>query len=144
MSVIEIDWNPNRTKLRQFALIWIAGFVLAGLLLAWRWGCFSGSQQWKVPILLWIIGSAIGLPGLLFPIAVRPVYQLWMAVTFPIGWVLSHAVLAVIYFGIFTLLGVVFRIIGRDPLEIRGNRQRDSYWVNRTAKTSTKRYYQQF
>ena len=144
MSLIEIDWNPDHTKLRQFALIWFCGFVLVGLLFAWRQGCFTGSQNWRTPLLIWVVAATVGLTGLLFPFAVKPVYRLWMAVTFPMGWFLSHAVLAIIYFGVFTLLGLIFRLMGRDPLDRHGTKRTDSYWIKRSAKTSTKRYFQQF
>lgn len=144
MSLIDIDWNPSPTKLRQFALIWFSGFGVVALVLAWKWGCFSGSRQWEIPVLILLVAASVGLMGLLFPPAVRPVYKLWMGLAFPIGWILSHAVLAIIYFGIFTLVGLVFRVIGRDPLDRLGHRQRESYWVNCSDKHSTKRYFQQF
>ena len=144
MSLIEIDWNPDQTKLRQFALIWLCGFTLMGLLFAWRLNCFNGSQNWGTPLMIWAIAAVVGLPGLLFPFAVKPVYKLWMAVAFPIGWLLSHAVLAIIYYGLFTLLGLIFRLMGRDPLDRHQTRQTDTYWIKRSAKASTKRYFQQF
>jgi len=144
MSLIEIDWNPNHKKLRQFALIWFCGFVLVGALFAWRLGCFAGNHSWNTPLVIWLVAALVGLTGGLFPVAVKPVYKLWMALTFPIGWVLSHTVLGVIYFGLFTLVGLIFRLIGRDPLDRRGTRQAESYWVKRSGRVSTKRYFQQF
>jgi len=144
MSLIEIDWNPNQKKLRQFALIWFCGFAIVGTLSAWRSGCFSGSHDWNTPIVIWFVAAVVGLTGWLFPSVVRPVYRLWMALTFPIGWILSHAVLGAIYFGLFTLLGLIFRLIGRDPLDRRGTQQEESFWIERSGRTPAKRYFQQF
>ena len=144
MSLIEIDWNPDHPKLRQFSLIWLCGFGIVGLFLAWRLGCFGGAGSWTTPLLLWSLAAAVGLLGLLFPRAVKPVYKAWMAVTFPIGWLLSHIFLAVIYYGAFTSLGLIFRLIGRDPLARHRTEKSDTYWIERSAKASAKRYFQQF
>jgi len=144
MSMIQIDWTPDRNKLRQFALIWLSGFSLIGLLFAWKLGCFEGTQAWTIPIGLWTAAGVVGFLGLAFPTAVKPVYLLWMAVTFPIGWLLSHTILAIIYFAIFGVLGLVFRLVGRDALGLRGRADRDTYWVKRSSPASGRRYFQQF
>jgi len=144
MSIIDIDWNPNHRKLRQFALIWFCGFLLSGCLLAWKLGCLTGSENWRVPFLLWAVAAVVGLPGLLFPFLMRPVYRMWMAITFPIGWLLSHALLAIIYFGVFTMFGLFFRLIGRDPLHRRRIGETGSYWIQRSGRRSAQRYFQQF
>ncbi|MGW8181076.1 MAG: SxtJ family membrane protein [bacterium] len=144
MSLIEIDWNPNHRKLQQFALTWFCGFMLVGTITAWKMGCFAGTHSWNAPLVIWLTAALVGLMGWLFPFVVRPIYKLWMAITFPIGWILSHAVLGVIYFGLFTLVGLIFRLIGRDPLDRRGSREVESYWMKRPSGTSTKRYFQQF
>jgi len=144
MSLIEIDWNPDAPKLRQFALICFCGFLLLGLLFAWRLECLTGSQNCTLPALFWSIAAVIGVAGLLFPQVLKPVYQIWMAVTFPIGWLLSHLVLGIIYFGLFTLLGFIFRILGRDPLNRRRKTTLKSYWVKHSGSSSRKRYFQQF
>ena len=58
----------------------------------------------------------IGLLGLLWPRVIRPVYVGWMVLAFPIGWTVSQAMLAVMFYGLFTPIGLLFRLIGRDPL----------------------------
>ena len=45
---------------------------------------------------------ALGLVGVLRPLWVRGLYRVSMAATFPIGWVVSHLILAAIYYGVFT------------------------------------------
>ena len=39
-----------------------------------------------------------------------------MVLAFPIGWTVSQVMLAMMFFGLFTPIGLVFRLIGRDPL----------------------------
>ena len=40
-----------------------------------------------------------------------------MVLAFPIGWTVSQVMLALMFFGLFTPIGLVFRLIGRDPLQ---------------------------
>ena len=47
----------------------------------------------------------------------RSIYVGWMVLAFPIGWTVSQVMLAVMFFGLFTPIGLVFRLIGRDPLQ---------------------------
>ncbi len=56
----------------------------------------------------------------------RWVYIGWMILAFPIGWTVSQVMLAVMFFGLFTPIGLVFRLIGRDPLH-RGSHSRTRF-----------------
>lgn len=144
MSLITIDWNPNETKLRYFAVSWLLGFGLVGFYLAWKLGCLVGSGRWSAPVALWILAGVVGMSGLLFPRIVRPVYLVWMKLTSPIGWLVSYGALGLIYFGAITPLALLFRLIDRDPMNRKFERSTRSYWVARTRTTSARRYFQQF
>ena len=144
MGVVEIDWKPDASKLRQFALTWLVGFGVIGLIVAWRVGALTGSGRWVAPVVLWCLGASVGLLGLAAPAAVRPIYMFWMALALPIGWVVSHVILAVVYFGVFTPVALVFRLIGRDALQRRFDPAAPSYWVARDASASSENYLNQF
>ena len=144
MSVVEVDWRPDARKLRQFALIWLAGFGAVGLIVTWKVGALNGSGRWVAPGVLWVLASSVALIGLAAPRAVLPIYLAWMALALPIGWVMSHVILAAIYFGIFSSVALVFRLIKRDALSRRFDPTVDSYWVKRTAKSEVERYFRQF
>ena len=144
MSLIQIDWNPDRRKLREFAIIWLVGFGIIGAVVAWKLGCFAGSQRWRWPVGLWSAAALIGLIGIAIPAAVRPIYRGWMAVALPIGFVIGNVILAITYFGIFTPLGIFFRLIGRDALDRRFAQSLPSYWVERSSDSPSERYFRQF
>lgn len=133
--------------LRQFAALWLVFLFVAGLLRAWRGGAFENGVSfglhgpWVVPIVLWVLALAIGAPGLVAPGLVRPIYVGLMAVTFPIGWAVSHVLLALVYFGLFTALGLVFRLMGRDRLQMRFDRQAATYWKDRRARPQSRQYF---
>jgi polyferredoxin len=80
--------------------------------------------------------------GSFVPRAVLPVYLALMVLAFPIGWVISELLLRLIYYGIFTPLGLWFRVIGRDALRLR-KPETDSYWTRRRQSADPLGYYRQ-
>ena len=150
MSLIEVNWNPDRKQLRAFALLWLVAFGLLGTYLAWRSGALGGEipvqwqPPWRAPLLLWFAAATVGLTGILVPSAMRPIYVGWMGLAFPIGWLLSHVLLGLTYYGLFTAFAVVFRLIRRDTLHRRFDRSARTYWIDRQPLTDTQRYFKQF
>jgi hypothetical protein len=137
MRFSEIDRNPSPRTLRQFAALWIVFF---GGMAAWKTIASGFSAAGGVLAALAVAGGAIGL---MTPAALRPIFVAWMMLVFPIGWVVSHLLLAVAYFGLFLPIGLWFRLIGRDPLRLR-RPDRESYWTEKPQVDEATRYYDQY
>jgi hypothetical protein len=148
MALIEINWNPDTRQLRSFAILWFVFFASAGALVAWRAGLIGGAPppgaSWNAPAVLWTLAVLVSGVGLAVPAAIKPVYLLWMGASFPIGWTVSHVLLGVTYFGLFTLVAGIFRLIGRDALSRRLDRGAATYWVTRSPHAGVARYFKQF
>ncbi len=126
----DIPRNPSRRMLRQFG-----GLTAAICLIA---AATSPGRGWP-----WLMaGLAIGVVTLLRPQALRPVFVGWMVAAFPIGWVVGRLVLVLMFFGLFTGVGALFRMMGRDPL--RRRRQSGSYWTPRDQSASPADYLRQY
>jgi hypothetical protein len=65
-------------------------------------------------------------------------------VTFPIGFVVSHLALAIIYYLVFTPVALVFRLMGRDALRRKLDPQAKSYWEAYNPDRGRERYLRQF
>jgi hypothetical protein len=109
---------------RQFAAILLV--LGAGLLAAWA--IPEPELVGRGTARLGAVVMVLGLIGVAYPRFMRPVFLLAMAVTRPIGHVISLLILGIIYFGIFTPLGLVFRAARRDPLGVL-RKSRSSYWA---------------
>ena len=59
-----------------------------------------------------------------------PLNKLWMSLGHLIGMFVSPIVLGLIFFGIFTPIGFIMRIFGRDELQLKFQEKR-SYWIKR-------------
>jgi len=135
--VISIEWNPERKQLRQFAGIWFPAFcALVG------WSIARKTGHWHEVEVVWIVAGVISIAGLVFPPIIRPVFVGLILLTYPIGWVVSHVLLGLIFYGIVTPIGIILRLTGHDPLQINaplGN----SLWKSPTGKTDPASYLRQ-
>ena len=132
----DIPRSPSDRTLRQFAAFCL---LLGGGLALWQgWG--TGNL---VPAAIVAAAAlAVGIPGLLRPQTLRWIYVGWMMAAFPIGWVFSTLLLALVFFGVVTPLAMLFRLMGRDALRRRSNR--DSYWTRRPLGNDVRRYFRQW
>lgn len=139
MGLVKLDLNPPPAQLRQFGWIAPTMLLVIGLVLRWRVGL-------PTPVVagLCAAGILIFIFSRVSPKLVRPVYVGLMIAGFPIGWVMSHLLLAVFYFGIITPLALIFRLAGRDMLHRRWNRSRSSYWTDHPQAQNIERYFRQY
>jgi hypothetical protein len=82
--------------------------------------------------------------GIRRPAALRSVFVGWLIAVYPIGWAVSHAILAVLYFLVMTPIGVLMRLAGRDPMARAIDPAISSFWVRRRSDASRARYFRQF
>ena len=85
-----------------------------------------------------------GTLALVRPMWLRPVFVAAMIVTFPIGWVVSHVLLTIMFYVVFTPLGLVFRFLGRDPLLLRRSVAPRTYWLPKATAVDVHSYFNQY
>jgi hypothetical protein len=131
------DRQNERKSLREFGLtVGIAFGVLAALLF-WR---HKAHYIYFVPV-----SAALILLGLIVPTALRSVRRGWMAMAAGIGFVMARVILTILFFGVFTPLGGIARLLGRKFLDKDIDKSRPSYWVYKeTATARSDRLEKQF
>lgn len=139
MSLVSINWNPSRKDLNGFRLIAVVATTLIAVLL---YALKGVDVRWCAGIVAF--GGFIWLSGLVSLTLTRYVYVTLVAVTLPIGFVVSLVLMGVVYFGLFVPVGLVFRLIGRDVLCRKFDPKAPSYWVPHRQTTTVERYFQQF
>ena len=137
MAFSSLNLKPTPRELRQFAVICLVGLALVGVVLRWRFGLHTA------PVVLAVLAPLIAGAGLAAPQAVRPLYVALVIVTYPIGWVISHLVLALTFYVVFAGIGLIFRLLGRDVLGRRFDPSAATYWVRRRPVTDVRRYFRQ-
>ncbi|MBN1943280.1 MAG: hypothetical protein JW849_08305 [Phycisphaerae bacterium] len=146
--MIAIEWNPEARTLRLFGVS--SGFLLA-LIGAW---VFFRHSILAIPLCpttsrylgigLWLAGAVLFVLAIAWARALWPIYIGMNIVAFPVGLVVSHAILFVVFYFIFTPIGLIFRLIGRDAMHRGLDPAAASYWDDHEAHPPARRYFRQF
>lgn len=138
--MIKLDLKPEERIVRQFA--W---FAVIGLpLLAWFALRTFATFGWEDPVFLTV--AAVGVSQLgLYLAGVRLLSRLLfvgLSILFvPIGFIISHVLLAAVYYLVLTPIALVFRLTGRDVLGKKLDRNAKTYWHERTGDQSPASYF---
>lgn len=136
MSLIKINRHPSPKDLRVFATLWL--IFLGGLgFMAQR------GDHPNLALVLWSLAALGGVVGWVVPRSIRLLYLGAVYLTFPIGFVVSHLILAIVYFLVLTPIGLLMRALGRDPLERRFEPNRATYWKPKTESRPPASYLKQ-
>jgi hypothetical protein len=138
MALIQINLKPSGRDLRWFGAIVLLFFGLIGALVLWRSGSMTAA------VVLWSIGAALSAVYYGLRPFQRPMYLGWMFLLFPIGWTISHLILAIVYYLVLTPIGLIMRLFGRDPMERRFRPEAPTYWVEHRPAGELGRYFRQF
>lgn len=133
-----LDTSPK--ALRSFGLV--VGCVLLGIggFLLWRSGGEPGSA-------VGVLGAAGGLLvaiGLASPRALRPLYLPWMALAIVLGFVMTRVLLTVVFVGVVTPIGLLMRLVGRDPMHRRPDPEAPTFWIRRDGEPRTKEHLERY
>ena len=126
--------KSTRKELREFG--WTIGaalIVLSGLAL-WRG---KGSCSY-----LFISGLIFAVLGTALPAVLKPPQKAWMVFSVVIGFFMSRVVLAALFYGVMTPLGLLTKCLGKDILDRRISKDRVSYWRERPAGKKAKESYE--
>ncbi len=138
MALHEFNKNPTAKELKWFGLLLAAFFALVGGVIAWR----AGSAT-----VFYVVGGVGALLGAVFygvPALRRPMYLGWMYLFFPVGFVVSLLLLAIVYYLVLTPIALLLRLAGKDPLARALDKGATSYWSARPPAPPKERYFKQY
>jgi hypothetical protein len=123
-------------QLRSFGFTVGGIFALIGF---WPLVIRSEDPRW------WAVAVAAFLlvPAVVFPKGLVWVHKGWMALGHVLGWINTRIILGFIFYFIVTPIGIVRRLLGKDPMGRRLRPDLDSYRVPRNPRPAshlTKQY----
>jgi hypothetical protein len=139
----EINWTPEAKDLRKFALSLIIGFPCIALVFFYVTWFKSGAQPAPDFFLkLGGIGALVGLICLLVPIIARPLYYIWYAIAGVMGLIMGNLIFGLMFYALFTPIGLVMKLIGRDPLQLKPKKT-TTYWLDAPPSPPAASYFSQ-
>ncbi len=128
--------RPDAAELRKFS--WVVGgvFLLIGAFLLYKesswWPGIGG------------LGAVLVAVGTIAPKVLRPFYYAWMTLAVVMGYFVTRILLGVFFFLVLTPVGLFFRLIGRDILKRRPDREAESYWETKEYPIADRTRYEKF
>jgi hypothetical protein len=149
MSVVKIDWTPDKAGYRKFGIAVFVGFTIIGALVWLFGGSLSATREtgrfvWGSLPWFTLIPAAVLLLSLTAPKACRPLYLVWMGFAFVMGTVVSTVLLAIIYWVVFGGIATIFRLRRRDRMALREPARGFSGWSEIAAAPAREQYQRQF
>ena len=138
MKWSDIPFQPSDRILRQFAAGWLVVFTLLG------WTQYYFKHRHQLGLILIGLAVVLGIPGLFRPKLLRPVFVGWMVLAFPIGWTISLLLLLLLYFVVFTPIGWVMRLAGRDLLGRKSVPGSETFWSPKRNAFDVTQYFRQY
>jgi hypothetical protein len=115
--------KPTLPSNRSFGWTFTGIFIIAGVYGLWKGGA---ALPWLLPL-----AGLTALVTLTRDTWLTPLNRAWMALGLLLGRVVSPIVLGAIFYGVFTPVGWVMRLAGRDAMCRRLDPAAPSYWVKR-------------
>jgi hypothetical protein len=138
MGMFHVDHHPSRRQLAVFGIAWFLFFAVVGTIVLLKISSLPAAST------IWTLAVAVPLAGCVFPELLRLVYVGMTYVAMPIGWVVSHVVLALVYYLVLTPTGLLMRLFGYDPMRRRFDPAAKTYWIPREQPEDVGRYFRQF
>jgi len=126
--------KSEKNDLRNFGII--VGIILL---------IISGFLFWKEKESFQIflaIGITLFMAAVAIPVVLKPVYWMWMIFGIILGWIMTRVILSFLFYVIISPIGLVSRSFGKQFLELRWCKSKESYWNYRTNENIQKEDYE--
>jgi hypothetical protein len=124
------DKETGKRQLRSFGLIVGGGFAVLGFAPAVFHG--QGPRIWALALGFLLVAAA-----LIFPVALRPIFRVWMWVGELLGWVNTRIILLLVYYAVIVPIGGLLRMTGKDPMRLKFEQDAKSYRILRTKRPAS-------
>ena len=104
-----MNHGPDSKELRNFGLLVGGVFSVIGL-----WPMLLRGE----PLRLWAVttGALLIILGSLAPKWLAPIHRGWMWVGHVLGWINTRIILGIVFYGLITPIGILFRLFGKDTM----------------------------
>ena len=114
---------------RSFGIVFAVVFLIIAL-----WPLKNGYSILITPLTISLIFLFLGLINSKF---LHPLNKLWFKFGLVLGAIIAPIVMCIIYFLVVTPIGLIMKIMGKDLLNIKYDKSKKSYWIQRKTPIGT-------
>jgi len=131
---LKVTAKEEKSKIRKFGLTFAALFFAAGVA-----AFYLNKGHYRLYLTL----SALLITACTaFPVVLKPVYKVWMALAEGMSWLMTRVLLVTFFFLIITPLHYISKALKKQFLDFEIDRLADSYWIPRKRRLLEKKTYE--
>ena len=108
---------------RNFGLVFFIVFLILGF-----WPITDGRE---IRIWLVVISLVFLILGMMKSKLLTPLNQLWFKLGMMLGAIVAPIVMGAVFFLVVTPIGIFMRLMGKDLLNRKYNKKKETYWIKR-------------
>jgi multisubunit Na+/H+ antiporter MnhG subunit len=129
--------NLDRNSLKKFAIIMGTAFLVFSLIVFFKHK--AGYFILGIVLVIFFVFAFIR------PELLKPIYIVWMKFAFVLGWINTRIILIIVFYLVITPVGLLLKLFGKDILDIKIDKTKESYWIKKDKKQfSLQDYERQF
>jgi hypothetical protein len=125
-EILHKDESIDLSSERSFAHVMGGAFYVIAAIVWWNSEAFDGIETRLV-----IIGSLFLAIGYIRPLWLRPLNKLWMKFGLLLFKITNPIIMLLIYVITILPIGLIMRLLGKDPLRRKKDAAAESYWIIR-------------
>ena len=114
---------------RSFGLLFFVVFLIVSL---WPLTHEGSIRIWSV-----IVSAVFLILGLINSRLLTPLNVLWFKLGMILGAIISPIVMGIVFFLVVTPTGFILRIMGKDLLNKKYDKEKETYWIKRDTSIGT-------
>jgi hypothetical protein len=126
MLLNEIKYTLHAAGRSDYRKLGVSFAILLLLISGYCW-----YREFASMIYFVLAGALLLVTGILLPNLLKPLYNGWMSLALVIGYFMSRVLLTLIFYLIFTPVGLIMRLLKKDPLDRKADPDAGSYWIRR-------------
>jgi predicted membrane protein len=123
----------SKRNLRKFGITMGVAFFVLGLIILVRH---------KHPLFSFLISAAFFLLATFLPVVLKPIFIVWMKFALILSWFNTRLILTIAFSLIFTPIGLLMRLFGKDPLDRKIEKNKESYWKKKESREAESLNYE--
>ena len=112
--------RSEKRDLRKFG-------ITIGIILVMIAGFLFWKEKESFQIFL-TVGVILCVLGFTVPVVLKPIYWIWMIFATILGWIMTRVILSLLYYVIFTPIGLISRLFGKQFIELKWDKTDSTYW----------------
>ena len=126
--------KTEKKELRKFGITIGIALCLWGAVFFWR-----DKDYYSY---FFILSAVFLFLGLVLPPLLKPVYKIWIIFARYMNWFITRIILVVLLYFIFTPIGFIAKLFGKDFLDLKFREKSSTYWILKDKIGREKRDYE--